>query len=210
MDYKTMEILIMEKTNLYFGVILGVRIATFAWLRNTSEVLDTGRSLGSLHTNIHSLTRDTLAVHWKTSKNGLQKSRRSRDFFDPVEHASHSLALQNSLYFTHFSSLYDIHSLAQGGEAKKIICAPIKEHSPSGHKLALRVVTGGSQHFYGVSKVRPGHLGVPVLSLLIHIPALHPYSSPFRAPHTSLLKASSCLDEVLDSGVTKLVIDSLA
>lgn len=30
MDYKTMEILIMEKTNLYFGVILGVRIATFA------------------------------------------------------------------------------------------------------------------------------------------------------------------------------------
>lgn len=80
MDYKTMEILIMEKTNLYFGVILGVRIATFAWLRSTSEVLDTGRSLGSLHTNIHSLTQDTLAVHWKTSKNGLQKIQKIQRF----------------------------------------------------------------------------------------------------------------------------------
>lgn len=93
MDYKIMEILIMEKTNLYFGVILGVRIATFVRLRNASELLDTGRSLGSLHTNVHSLTQDTLAVRWKRSKTGSKQSRRSRNFFDPEEHASHSSAL---------------------------------------------------------------------------------------------------------------------
>lgn len=107
-----------------------------------------------------------------------KQSKRPLDFFDPVEHASHSLVLRNSLCSTHFSSLYDMHSLDQGGEAKKIISAPREENSPSGHKLALRVVTGCSQHFYGVSKVRPGHLGVPVLSLLIHIPAFYAVTAP--------------------------------
>lgn len=37
---------------------MGVRIATFVPLRNTSELLDTGRTLGSLQPKVHSLTQD--------------------------------------------------------------------------------------------------------------------------------------------------------
>lgn len=211
MDYETMIILNMEKTNLYFGVIWGVRIATFVPLRNTFELLDTGRSLGSLQPNFHSL-RQNLQYTGKEAK--WTPNNRKDPEISLIQcnmKVSHSLALWNSLCSTHFSSLHDMHSLAQGGEAKQIICAPIQENSPSGHKLALRVVTGCTQHFYGVRKVRPGHLGVPELSLLIHIPTFNTLTAPHLQHHRLfLLKASSCLDEVLDSGITKLVIDSLA
>lgn len=48
-----------------------------------------------------------------------------------------------------------------------------------------------------------------VLSLLLYIPALRSYSTTFTAPQT-LLKASFCMDEVLDPGITKLLIDNLS
>lgn len=47
------------------------------------------------------------------------------------------------------------------------------------------------------------------VTLDAHPCILHSPSSPFTAPQIFLLKDSSCMDEVLDSGVTKLVIDSL-
>lgn len=118
----------------------------------------------------HSLTQD----RQKKSKMGSKQCRRCRDFFDPVEHASPSLALCNSLCSHIF--LFGMTSTPgpRRGSQENYPCSKEGELS----FRALRVVTDCSQHFYGAGKVRPGHLGVPVLSLLMHIPAFYTLPAP--------------------------------
>lgn len=90
---------------------------------------------------------------------------------------------------------------------KKKFCALMRKlNSPSGHKWD----TGSSQHYYWVHNGRSGHLGVPALPLLLHVPKLHFNHTTVTATPTFLLKATFCMADALDPDITKPLIDSLS
>lgn len=98
--------------------------------------------------------------------------------------------------------------MAQGGEARKIIGAPGEENSPPvGSERGNKLFTTFLWSKQG--QARPSG-SASAVTLDTHPCILCSHSSPFTAPEVFLLQASSCMGEVLDSRITKLVIDSLS
>lgn len=128
--------------------------------------------------------------------------------------ASHSLVLQNSLCSIQCSYLYYTHSFAQRDERHGNLSQEhhLFSNKENAHSFRAEVDSkSGTQvvHIIFIEYTRSGQTiwGCQYCHSL-YIPAPHSYSTTFTAPHTFLIKASFCMDEVLDPAITKLLIDS--